>query len=330
MENRLEVDSSHAQVPISLKISAKKEFLQNSLQTKPSENPLELSMRLGTIFAKLRFHGLGPSGEAFLRSHLGRFLAPVGEAVFTLNYFVAQGPHADAAHPDWEDEDYRFHGWKDGDHYHVVHRDFVGTLFAEENRISVFGPDLGPECSDSLDNPLQFAANYYLPRQGILPVHASAVVREGKAYLFFGDSGVGKSTLARFCCEDLGLTALAGDQVYVSLKDGVLHAHACPTTIPELGRHNPKWDVGSYPLRAMIHLVQKRRGLEYLAFSPYEALPRFLRQVFCRPEFRQEDKMLNLAIDFLSDPSIYLGEMSYPMGVSFWEFLETEWKKRTN
>jgi hypothetical protein len=52
------------------------------------------------------------------------------------------------------------------------------------------------------------------------PVHAGAIVREGRAALLVGPSTAGKSTLC-YACARAGLTLLAEDVVYVGLRDGV-------------------------------------------------------------------------------------------------------------
>lgn len=58
-----------------------------------------------------------------------------------------------------------------------------------------------------------------LLQRGILPLHGSAVVMDGKAYAFVGESGVGKSTLANAWVAQ-GYRLLSDDVVAVSFIDG--------------------------------------------------------------------------------------------------------------
>jgi hypothetical protein len=62
--------------------------------------------------------------------------------------------------------------------------------------------------------------NLWKIEQGMLPVHASAIVRKGKLYLFAGPSGAGKSTIASLSL-DVGGKVLDEDQVTIyPMEDG--------------------------------------------------------------------------------------------------------------
>jgi hypothetical protein len=54
----------------------------------------------------------------------------------------------------------------------------------------------------------------------ILPLHGSAVVKDGKAYAFVGESGAGKSTLTSVIMKE-GYTLLTDDLIALSFKEGV-------------------------------------------------------------------------------------------------------------
>jgi hypothetical protein len=57
----------------------------------------------------------------------------------------------------------------------------------------------------SLDSVLRIVHTLVLAREGGRLMHASSVVRDGKAYLFSGVSGVGKTTISRLLPEDAHL-----------------------------------------------------------------------------------------------------------------------------
>lgn len=59
-------------------------------------------------------------------------------------------------------------------------------------------------------------------------LHASAVVYQGKAYLFSAPSGVGKSTHAALWQQHLGAKLLNGDKVLIEVRDGQCIAHGSP------------------------------------------------------------------------------------------------------
>ena len=79
-------------------------------------------------------------------------------------------------------------------------------------------------------------------QRGLLPLHAASIVAEGRAHVFAGPSGVGKSTLAA-AAHRLGLTVLADDLSVISLNPeglpqvwpGVGRVKLWPESLPGLG-----------------------------------------------------------------------------------------------
>ena len=61
-----------------------------------------------------------------------------------------------------------------------------------------------------------------------LMLHASAVIHQGKAYLFSAPSGGGKSTHAALWQTHYGATLLNGDKVVIQMQDGVCTAWGSP------------------------------------------------------------------------------------------------------
>lgn len=66
-----------------------------------------------------------------------------------------------------------------------------------------------------------------LPRKRLI-LHASAVIHQGKAYLFSAPSGGGKSTHAALWQTHYGAKLLNGDKVVIEVKDGVCMAYGSP------------------------------------------------------------------------------------------------------
>lgn len=73
-----------------------------------------------------------------------------------------------------------------------------------------------------------------------LPLHAACIVRDGRAWILIGASGVGKSTLT-YACHDAGAEVLAEDTVFVSLAgEPRLWGHAaCAWLAPDAERFFP-------------------------------------------------------------------------------------------
>src|ERR1035437_7803911 len=70
----------------------------------------------------------------------------------------------------------------------------------------------------SLDSVLRIVHTLLLARKGGFLVHASSVIRNGRAFLFSGVSGAGKTTMARLAPAD---AAMLTDEIsYVTRRDG--------------------------------------------------------------------------------------------------------------
>ncbi len=87
----------------------------------------------------------------------------------------------------------------------------------------------GDEGRDPLGYPLEkilFSSVLSL-RQGIV-VHAAGVVVGGQALLFIGNSGVGKSTMARLWSAEQDVTVLADDLIILRYEQGRFVAYGTP------------------------------------------------------------------------------------------------------
>src|SRR6266516_7768334 len=78
----------------------------------------------------------------------------------------------------------------------------------------------------SIDAVLRIVHSLVLAGQGGLLVHAASVVRNGRAFLFAGVSGAGKTTLSRLAPPDA--TLLTDEISYVRREDGEYVAYGTP------------------------------------------------------------------------------------------------------
>lgn len=86
------------------------------------------------------------------------------------------------------------------------------TICLDERLALVTGTEYGGESK----NAIFVAMNYYLPLQGVLPLHCAASHRDNSVTLFVGMSGVGKTTLS---AESPGL--LLGDDEHAWSDSGI-------------------------------------------------------------------------------------------------------------
>jgi len=119
------------------------------------------------------------------------------------------------------------------------------------NITASIAPD-APDCGLILTSMLRIAfAQAVLTRDGI-SIHASAVAADGKAWLFLGKSGTGKSTHARLWLRNIpGARLINDDNPVVRLIDGKPVAFGTPWS----GK-TPCYRNESYPVGGVVRLVQ--------------------------------------------------------------------------
>lgn len=153
----------------------------------------------------------------------------------------------------------RFHIFRDGGNYetlltaadgHVISLLQSATDFAD-NRLSLSGPPA--ERFLGFDNAMMMAFAFSGAAHGILLLHASAVVHSGKAYLFLGKSGTGKSTHARLWLEHIPDTELLNDDNPAVVAKAPGPVIACGT--PWSGK-TACYRNAVYPVGAIVRLSQ--------------------------------------------------------------------------
>jgi len=104
----------------------------------------------------------------------------------------------------------------------------------------------------SIENFLRVAFSWRAARLGGLLLHASGLVRQGRAYLFFGPSGIGKTTIARLSPYEL---LLNDDCIHVTSRAPVFMASGVCFKAGEDRRAQ-----GSFPVAGLFRLVQSTRA----------------------------------------------------------------------
>ncbi len=104
-----------------------------------------------------------------------------------------------------------------------------------------------------LENTLRVMAAYRLFEGGGLLLHSAGVVSRGRAYLFVGRSGAGKTTFARRSLAE-GREVLSDDLNAVVAERGELRVRQVPFA-GELGMTLPDEPLGDYPLAGFFGLA---------------------------------------------------------------------------
>lgn len=130
-------------------------------------------------------------------------------------------------------------------------------------------------------------------------LHASAVVLDGKAYLFSAPSGTGKSTHTEKWCRLFGAHYLNDDKPALRLVDGVWMAYGTPWS----GKHDLSSNEGA-PVGGVAVL---RRGEEnkIARMQPSQAMPWIMSQTTFRLDREDMDKQLALMDSFLRQVPIW-------------------------
>jgi hypothetical protein len=135
----------------------------------------------------------------------------------------------------------------------------------------LFGPALG--CLPALHELLWIALAQLLAERGICFLHAAALAKNGEGHLFLGDSGAGKSTVARNCP---GCTVLSDDAPLLSADGETFRLFPSPYHQLEFEREShPEAYRAETRAAALFFLVQGGET-RVRPLSRRQALPRLL------------------------------------------------------
>lgn len=158
-----------------------------------------------------------------------------------------------------------------------------------ENKVYLSG-DLSPQI---LRFTLWLGFGLMAIRHNVVPIHSSAIICNGNAYLFLGESGTGKSTHTRLWRENIhGAELLNDDSPMVSVEDGVVWAYGSPWS----GKTHC-YRQERYPLKGFVRISQ----------APYNRITRLsLLQSYgavhpsAPPEFAYDDRLYDWIGETLS------------------------------
>ena len=139
-----------------------------------------------------------------------------------------------------------------------------------------------------IDHLLIFALSLAAIEEGFLLIHSSTIVCEGKAVLFLGESGTGKSTHSRMWLENIaGATLLNDDGPALRVRpDGTVTAYGTPWS----GK-TPCYKAESYPMGAFVRICRA----PYNRLSPRLDAIRALGATLpsCLPILQHDDYLLD-------------------------------------
>ncbi len=147
-----------------------------------------------------------------------------------------------------------------------------GDLQARWNPETGYG-QIRQSCNPySIDCVLRIVHSLILARQGGFLVHAASAIRDGKAFLFSGVSGAGKTTISRLAPPDVTLLT---DEISYLRREGNRYI-ACGT--PFAGELARVGENCSAPLSAFF-LLEKGPQNSIEPISPTEAVQRLMRNI---------------------------------------------------
>ena len=133
-----------------------------------------------------------------------------------------------------------------------------------------------------------------------LYLHSSAVMLDGKAYLFSAPSGTGKSTHAEKWCRLFGAIYINDDKPVLRCKDGLWSAYGTPWS----GKHDLSTPAG-YPVGGIAFVHRgKENSLERM--QPAQALSLFLSQSLWKMGDKEKmAKQLQMVGDLLTKVPVW-------------------------
>lgn len=271
--------------------------------TGPAWFSREPGYRIATEVAGIRLDFVTESRP--LRARLQEYFAEYegqGPADATLRL----EPHAEESL--WEDPDPEFAIAGE----RVVQRDFVAKRVAPREAIALLSPGI----DDSFHNLLRWFLPRLLLRRGAFLLHGAGLVRDGRGYVFFGQSGAGKSTTMEMIRgADPAAEVLGDDAIIIQVgQNGGAWVHSAPLGCGYTRAAPP---ARKAPLAGMFALQQaQRHALSELSVS--EAVARLLASAMCVRFDDELEARLDLAWRFAAArPGVQCLEFKKDAG--FWE-----------
>ncbi len=266
-----------------------------------------------------RFEGLSPRQAEVVRRRFGECLAGRdGEppAVAT--------PVFRAAAADFVDVDPR--GWEwtlDLDHapdaVRMAGRGFMARLdWRPELTGALWTAVEGALFQELFENYFRILAAYRLAACGGALLHSAGIVDDGQAFVLFGRSGAGKSTISRLALA-AGRLVLSDDLNAVCSAGGRTVVQKVPFA-GDLGHtRTPRQ---SYPLRALLALAKGPRS----ALRPVSAGRALAALIASAPYLNRDPHRLELLTENLERliGDVQTGILTFDLGGNFWHLLRPE------
>ncbi len=174
----------------------------------------------------------------------------------------------------------------------------------------------GAEFLEAFENCFRILSAYRLLEVGGIVLHSSSVVDEGRAWVFFGHSGAGKTTIAR--------RALAGGRRVLSDDINALRATGAGAQVEkmpfagELGHSNEK--VGPFPIRSLCRIEQSSRDL----WRPLSTGSAVASMLSCIPFVNGDPYRLPIVMDTLEKlvRTTPTGAFEFSLSGDLWSALE--------
>jgi len=167
-----------------------------------------------------------------------------------------------------------------------------GDLYAEWEPTLRRGRILQSANPYSIDAALRIIHSLILAREGGLMVHAASAVRDGKAFLFAGVSGAGKTTISRLAPPDA--TLLTDEISYLRVSGDLEGGHDyIAYGTPFAGELAKVGENIQAPLAAM-YLLQKGPGNSIEEVSASEGVRRLMENVLF---FADDPELVNLVFE---------------------------------
>jgi hypothetical protein len=252
--------------------------------------------------------------EAFLRMVEGRYAgfpgaAESAECDFDIELIPQK--HAEEASlldEDSADDDVRV--WREGSLWNLTRGDFRAEWSPAERRGRI-RQSMNPY---SVDCVLRIVHTLALAKQGGFLVHAASAIRNGKAFLFSGVSGAGKTTISRLAPADA--TLLTDEISYVRRSGDGYVAYGTPFA-GELAE--PGENVQA-PIAALFFLEQGPENRIEAVNSPSIAARRLLRNIlFFAHDAELVDQVFASALDFVQ--RVPVKRLTFLPDERVWDFI---------
>lgn len=203
----------------------------------------------------------------------------------------------------------------------ILERDYAAYTTDQLKSVVAFGPRPNKDNPDSLDNLIAMVFASCNQHHPALLLHSATIIKDDKAWVFFGQSGAGKSTLAFHAYQNFKNKVISSDQTLLKVDNEKVVAQSTPITIPELPRDTPMREWQPVEVAGLIHLVQKNAS-SFVELSSQSLLKKFLEQslMYLTP-YSDQQSFLNLSQEILTKENLIYGELSYEKGSDFWKLI---------